>query len=150
MATQARLGAGTQFQFMTGSPATYTTVPEVTKLSFGGIEVSKVEVTNQDSPVANGLIFKELIGGLAEGKETTATFNYRYNDPTQLALQAAQDGNSHQFQIVLRSLATSPATTLKTIQFNALVSNWEIPDFPLNKQIEGSVKLTVTGAITFV
>ena len=151
MSTQARIGAGTQFQCGNGaSPEVFTTLPEVLTIKFGGITVGTQKVTNQDSPQINGLIFEEYIGTLADGKEVDVTFNYRPADVTQQALQSSQDGKPHNFRIVVRDLTQSPIAILKTMSYSAFVTEWAIPDFPLEKQIEGTCKMKITGTVTFV
>ena len=149
MASKAKVGAGIQLQRGDGvSPEVFTTIPEVTSLKFGGIKVDREEVTNQDSAVQNGLIFKEYISTLADGGEITATFNYLASDTVQEALRNSQDGKVHNFKIVVRDLTQSPIVILKTFSFAAFVDSWSIPDFQVSKKMEGNTVLKVSGPIT--
>jgi hypothetical protein len=146
---KARVGAGTQIQYGNGaSPEVFAVIPKIKEIDFGGIEVSLEDITTLDSTMSNGLIFKEWLATLADGKDLTLNGLYDPTDTAQQAVQDEIDGKPHNFKIVVRDLTTSPIATLVTISFSAFVQNWN-PKFQVDKAMPLSIKLKITGPVTF-
>lgn len=146
--SKAKIGAGTQLKSGNGaSPEVFTVVPELKDIELPEIKIDMDDVTNQDSAMLNGLIYKEFIVGLADGSEATFTGNYLAADATQTNVRTYQDGKLHNWQIVVRDLTQSPIATLTTFSFAAYVTSWQ-PKFPIGKAAQLSFKLKVSGPIT--
>jgi hypothetical protein len=145
--SNAKIGAGTQLKVGDGaSPENFLTVPEMKDIELPEIKIDMDDVSNQDSAIANGLIYKEYIVGLADGTEATFTGNYLAADTTQALIRSSQNGKLHNFKIVVRDPTQSPITTLTTFSFAAYVTSWQ-PKFPIGKAAQLSFKLKVSGPI---
>lgn len=145
MSSGAKRAIGTKLKIGNGSsPESFADVPEITQLSITGTKVDIIDITNMDSPAsANGLIFREKLGGLADGGEVSFTMNYLPTSTAQIAFRTAIDGLTHNFQIVLPSGAGGG-----TFSFAGFVSGAD-NDFAIDKQLTASGKITISGPTTF-
>ena len=82
-ATAAKTGYGTTLQVSDGnSPATFTAISEVVKISGVGVTRAVPEATNLTSPAA----WREFVYGMIEAPDITLDVNYIPQDATQKAL----------------------------------------------------------------
>jgi len=148
MTTKARSGAGSKLKLGNGgSPESFTAVAELLTLKEGSTKIDLTDVTNLDSPSSNGLIYREKITGLADGGEIDFTYNYIPSSTSQNSLRSAIDGNPHNFRIVL---PIDPATGVSFgyVSFAAYVI-LDDHDLPIDKQMVGTGKLSITGPKVF-
>lgn len=143
-----KIAAGDQIKVGDGaSPENFVVIPELKEYDLPEIKVDMEEATNQDSPMLNGLIYKEWLAGLADGTEATFTGNYLPTDNTQKLVRTYQDGKAHNFQVVIRDITQSPIAILTTFSFAAFVTSWQ-PKRQIGKPSQLTFKVKVTGAVT--
>jgi predicted secreted protein len=136
--SRAFAGQGTQLQLGAGSPVSYTTVAEVTKIQKSGSKMDIVDVTNMDSIGA----YREKLPTLLDGGEVSLDCNYIPQDATQQALQSQFDNRTlSPWQIVL-------VNSLGTWNFNAYLTSLDF-DISVDKASTFSSKLTITGKPVF-
>jgi hypothetical protein len=146
MSSGAKRAIGTKLKLGNGgSPESFAAVPEITSLSLGGTKVDIIDTTNMDSPAdaVTGLIFREKLGGLADGGEVSFSMNFLPTSTAQIAFRAAIDGLLHNFQIVLPAGAGGG-----TFSFAGFVSGFD-NDFAIDKQLTASGKITISGPTSF-
>ncbi len=142
MSSGAKRALGTKLKLgNAGSPETFTAVAEIISLQQSGKKIDLIDVTNMDSAAVNGLIFREFIGGLADGGELNFTANYIPGNSSQEAFRTAFDGVLHNWQIVLPS-------SLGTWSFAGFV-NSDDKDYAIDKQLSFSGKIKISGPDTF-
>jgi hypothetical protein len=93
MSSGAKRAIGTKLKLGNGgSPESFAAVPEITSLSLGGTKVDIIDTTNMDSPAdaVTGLIFREKLGGLADGGEVSFSMNFLPTSTAQIAFRAAR------------------------------------------------------------
>lgn len=155
MATpKAKAGAGSGLYYGDGaSPEVFHKLAQLLTLKKTGKKLNTEKVTNQDSPSdSNGLIYEEIIGTIAAGGTVDATLNAVWTDASQQALLALFDNQAHDFQIrAPQDKNASPVAPLASIAFSAMMLDYPDMDFPLDKAMTLTVKLTIIGpdTITF-
>jgi len=140
--SQATLGSATKLkQGDAASPEVFTTVAEVLTLERSGRKIDLVDVTNMDSPVDGDLTWREFIHGLADGGEIKFSANYIPDNVSQQNFTNSFDGTRRNWQIVLPN-------SLGTWSFTGFITAADMK-FPIDKQMEFSGTIKVTGADTF-
>lgn len=151
MQSKAKAGAGTQLQLGDGaSPEIFTAVAEILTIKVGETTIKTADVTNMDSPTFNSVIYEEFIATVANAGEIDITYNW-IPDSTggQSGFRTAFDAQRHNFRLVfpISNPTTSPVRNWR-FDFAAIVSAKDGMDLDMSKQIIGSGKLKISGAIT--
>jgi len=121
----------------TGSPITYTTIPEVKSFTGPGGSASVIDVTNLSS------LAKEKRMGLADEGQLQLTINYVPDNTVHKALRTDRAARSKvPFRITFTDAA--PATTWT---FEAFVTGFSVSG-AVDGVVEAQVTLEITGAIT--
>lgn len=137
MATDAKIGYGVLFKIGNGASPTevFTTVAEVTSITPPGMSRDAIDATHEESPDA----WREFIGGLKDGGETSLELNFVPGSATTALLLAEIEAPAGNKQIVF--------TTGEIFSFKALCTNFE-PEAPLDDKMVASVTYKVTGKPT--
>lgn len=128
---------GVTLKCETGSPLTYTEVPELIDFDFGGIESEEIDVSNLNT--SSNLGFREFIMGLKDPGEATFTFNWIPGNAVHEGLwDDANDQTSRNWQLIVST---------QTFAFAAYVRALTINGDP-SSQVTASMTLRKTGAVT--
>lgn len=122
----------------TATPIAWTQIKELKDFSPSGASASSQDVTDLDSTA------REFRPGLPDNGDFSFDINYKDTDPGQAALLAA-----------FAALATKPFKlvdpTATAFTFDAFVTKFPtVPKGGVDKVLEGSVTLKITGAVTVV
>lgn len=140
--TEARIGWGGRLYLSTDETETnLTELTEVRDVNFPQIEVDEHEVTTLQSPDK----FKEYIGGMKDGGEFTATFNYVPQGATDLLLTGALSERRAMRIVIPDDSGTGTADANWT--FPVLVKRWAPDGMTPNAPITATASLRVAGAI---
>jgi hypothetical protein len=139
MPSGAQRAMGTKLYLASASPA--VAIAELLTLSQGGKKIDLIDVTNMDSPAVGGLIYREFIGGLADGGSISFTANYLPGDVDQEQFRAAFDGLLKDWQIVLPN-------SLGTWSFSGFVTK-DDKDYSIDKQLTFSGEIKISGPDSF-
>lgn len=123
----------------------YTPVFELTNHPFKPAEWDKLEVSNFNSDKA-----KEYIKGMIDSGTVPIEGNFVWNDPGQVALEAAfnDQSNAYKFQVTLPK-QQGQTTTGDSFTFNALVMSYTpLGDFDPKKVVAIKGELQINGLIT--
>jgi predicted secreted protein len=130
---------GSQLGRGSGSPTTYTTIAEVLKINRSGSKSDMADVTNMDSP-SN---FREFLPTLLDSGEVSFDCNFIPGSSIQATLLS--DFNN---QTLSPWKIELPGGTEGNWTFNAYVISDDF-DLPIDKQATKSVKLKITGPVTY-
>lgn len=141
--TEARIGWGGELHLSTDSTeANLVELSEVRSVNFPQIEVDEHEVTSLKSPNR----FKEFIGGLKDGGEFTATFNYDPGSATDLLLTAALGGTTRKMRIVIPDTSGAGTADYNWL-FPTFVKRYSPDAMEPNAPITATATFRVAGAI---
>ena len=119
----------------TSSPETFTTIPEVMRLSGPSIRFDLLDVTSHDS---SGF-FREFIPGLADGDNVTADFNWRPSNTIHIDLRDdSLNRTLGNYQVVF------PDTSENTLDFQSYVAGL-VPKADIGTVLMQTLTLKVTG-----
>lgn len=135
---------GTQFLYQPTGSVGYVVAAEIKTADFSGQKLDLADVTNFQSGV-----FKEWLATLLDSGELSVKGNFIPSDATQAALLAFFNTATRAAYGIL--LPNNPATgnTYGSFTFLAFVSSLEW-GLPIDKEASVSMKLKITGAISFV
>lgn len=134
--SQAFAGRSSVLQFASGSG--FQPLAEVKTIQFTGSKYDLADVTNMES--GN---FREWLPTLADSGELSMTGNFIPEDASQnTVLNFFNTAQLVAWQVVLPN-------GLGYFEFNAYVSTREY-DIPVDKEATWSLKLKITGAVTFI
>lgn len=133
-ASAAVNGFGTTVAYES-APSTFTTIGELLSVTPPPKSRDTIDVTNMSSD--NG--YREFIGALRDGGESTLTFNYTEAAATLLETLFAADVET--FKIVL------PGSS--TVVFDAIVTEIALDDVVIDDKVGMSMTLKVTGKPVF-
>ena len=138
--TTAILGLGLDLKMGNGSsPQTFTTLAQVYDVSGLGQENPLVKTTHYQS------VAEEYIGGIADGKQFTATCNYLPNNATQLAAVAAVVAKTAKdFRVYLPSPYNG-----SYYYFSALILGYT-PTFPIGDRSIMEFTFKISGAFSYI
>lgn len=136
--TNASIGYGTLLKVGDGAtPEVFTTIAKVTSIKPPNLSAGSVDVTHHESPGA----MREFIPGLKDGGEVPLEINF---DPGSATTDLLTD--------MFASRATKNCKIVypdsSEWAFKAFVMSFE-PDAPIADKMTASVKLKVTGEVTF-
>lgn len=121
------------------SPASYININHCTQITPVGQTRGLIDVTSLDSSA------REYKTAIKDGQEINLTIQYDPNDTQHNALRDdLNDGRARGFRITLED--ESPSTT---ITFDALVTNWSIPNIGIDQIYTLEVTLKPTGDLVF-
>lgn len=142
---KATTGAGSSLYIVDSSPE--IRVGQVRELKWPGGKQKTEDVTNQDSEVdANGVIWSELIGTIAEGGDIEMTMNYVPSDTAQRAFMAFFGTGPHDYEL-RESIDTTASPPARGIQpFSATMFESPTIDYSVDKARVLNVKLKIVGA----
>lgn len=138
MATQAKLGAGTQLKVGDGAtPEVFTLIDEVKDMTGPTITLPEVDVSNMDSTA------DEYIGGLPNSGaiQFSVNFNPTNSRHTQL-MSDSTSGTKRNYQV--RYPQFSPA---KTFSFAGIVTKFDIKT-QVKNAITADCSIRISGAVT--
>lgn len=137
--SQGFAGQGTQLQVGDGgSPETFTTIAEITKIQGTGAKTDIIDLTNMDSTGA----YREKLATLLDAGEINFDANFVPSNTTQQSLQAKFDGRTKSdWKIVLPGVRG-------TWSFTAFIGGIDF-DVTVDKQVVMSGKLVISGPRTF-
>lgn len=141
VASKAQLGYGSAFFMGTGSPVTYSQISELASITFPGVEVPAIDVTNLGSPDTT----EEMIPGMKKPLVMDFTGNF-IGDNSQMTLDAIMSART-----IFPFMVTAPISGGKTVTATAygfFTKNEKGPLEP-NKKIDFKVSVQVTGQITW-
>jgi predicted secreted protein len=137
--SQSIAARGTMLQRGSGSPTTYTTIAEVLKIQRSGSKADLADVTNMDSPSS----FREFLPTLLDSGEVSFECNFIPSSSSQATvLSDFTNQTLSPWKIEL------PGGTEGNWTFNAYVTSDDI-DIPIDKQVTKSVKLKISGPVTY-
>ena len=148
--SQAFAGRGSVLQYSTNPPSVaYTQLAEIKTIGFSGMKYDLQDVTNMNS--SN---FKEWLPTLADSGDLAITGNLIPNDASEVDLISFfNNATLVKWEVVLppggNVDGTVFATSEGTFSFSAYVSSID-RTIPVEKEASISVKLKITGRITFV
>ncbi len=126
------------------TPQTYVTVGEVKNMSGPGREVSTLDVTTHSS-AAQGP-YREFIPSLIDAGEIEIEMNYVPTDSTHQGLQAdLLNRTKRDFRI---TTAPNAAGASQNIDFVGYVTGMP-HEFPTDEVMSASVKIKISGPVTF-
>jgi hypothetical protein len=147
------LGIATVFSIGTqGGTPTYTAINGLNKISPPAGKFGTEDVTTFNSAGLDRVFVKTL----RDPGEVSIEGEYESADPGQLALQTAfstssnsASGGAYPFKLVLPiDLQGGQTTTGDSFAFNALVTDWAIPDVEIDKVVTFKAMLKITGPVT--
>lgn len=130
-ATAATSGFGATVDYLSADPSTYSTIGELLSVTPPPKSRDTIEATHMASPDG----FREYIGGLRDGGESTLTFNYTEAGATLLETLFAADAET--FKITLAGSST--------VIFTAIVTEVALDDVVVDDKMGMSMTLKVTG-----
>jgi len=134
MSENAIKAQGTLLKLGSGSPLSYTTIPEVNSFSGPGGNAGVIDVTDLAS------IAKEKMSGMNDNGQLGFEINFVPSNAQHLALRTAKEnGTTANFQLVF--------TDGTTWSFQALVTGFAVSG-AIDGVVKASVTLEITGAIT--
>jgi predicted secreted protein len=136
--TNSIAARGTQLQ-RSPDGSSYVTISEVLKIQRSGSKLDAVDVTNMDSP-SN---FREFLATLNDSGEITFECNFIPGSSVQALLDS--DFNNQ----VLSPWKIELPGAAGHFTFSAWVTSDDF-DLPVDKQATKSVKLKITGPVTYV
>lgn len=141
--SQAKRALGTKLKMGDGaSPEVFTAIAEIISIQQQGQKIDLIDVTNMDSEAnANGLIYREFIGGLADGGELSFSANFIPTNDTQQDFMDAFDGLKKRWRVVLPD-------DLGYFSCEAFINANDF-DYSIDKQLGFSGKLKVSGPYGF-
>lgn len=142
--SQAIAGRGSKFQYSTNPPSVaYTVASEIKTIAMSGMKADLADVTNMQS--SN---FREYLPTLNDSGDLSLTGNLIPNDSTETDLVGFFNNQTLvTYQVVLPATAVYP-TSAGTFTFKAFVSSID-RTIPVDKEATISIKLKITGQITF-
>ncbi len=136
MATEARIGLGTEFWLEATAGGTLTKLGEILGVPSPSITVDEVEATHMGSPGG----YREYITGLRDGGEGEITMNYVPGSPTDLLIRAAlADGEQREYMIVIPDGATGWEVT------GTLVVRSYAKDIPIDDRMTATLGVRFSG-----
>lgn len=139
MATQARIGLGTEFHLEATSGGTLTALGEILSVTTPSITVEEVEATHMGS--TDG--FREYISGLKDGGEGEITMNYVPGSATDtLITTALTDGEARGYKIVVPDGAFGWEVT------GDLIVRSYSKDIPIDGRMTATMGVRFTGSPT--
>jgi predicted secreted protein len=137
--SQGFAGQGTQMEVGDGgSPETFTTIAEITKIQGTGAKTDIIDLTNMDSTGA----YREKLATLLDAGEINFDANFIPSNVTQQGLQAKFDARTKSnWKIVLPGVRG-------TWSFAAFIGSIDF-DVTVDKQVVLSGKLIISGPRTF-
>jgi predicted secreted protein len=136
--SQAIAARGTQLQRSPDGGTTFVTIAEVLKIQRSGSKADLADVTNMDSP-SN---FREYLATLLDSGEISFECNFIPGSTIQATMLADFNGQ------VLSTWKIELPSTAGHWVFTAWVASDDF-DLPIDKQATKSVKLKITGAVTY-
>ncbi|RZJ19123.1 MAG: outer capsid protein Hoc [Brevundimonas sp.] len=130
-ASAARAGFGASVQYLATAPSTFAGIGELLAVTPPNKSRETIDTTHMASPDG----YREFIGSLRDGGESTLTFNYTEAGAT--VLEELFAGDVETFKITL------PGTG--TITFSAIVTDIELDDVVVDDKMGMSATLKVTG-----
>jgi hypothetical protein len=105
------------------------------------------KVTNMDSPMdANGVIYQELIGTIADPGTWEITLFWDPEDPQHQLMMARLDNHVHNYQVRgPNNLGSSPLTRKFTERFAAQMFESPSYDLTVDKAMTLTIKLQIIG-----
>lgn len=143
--SQSFAGRGTALKYSTNPPSVpYVQMTEIKTIGFSGMKYDLEDVTNMNS--SN---FKEWLPTLADSGDLSITGNMIPNDPTEVAvLGFFAAATLVTWEVVLPAGPGFP-TSEGTFTFAAYVQSVD-RTIPVEKVATVSIKLKITGAVSFV
>lgn len=144
MATAATKAQGTLLKIgnsTDGASNSYTTIAEVLDIKGPKLSQQAIEVTNQSSTSG----YREYVGGLLEGGQTTLTVNFLPTDSTQNHTAGLVHDLENRVRRDFELVFTDSGST--TWKLTALVIDFE-PDAKVSGALQASVTLQASGAPT--
>lgn len=134
MSGNAIKAQGTELQIGSGSPLTYTTIPEINSFSGPGGSVSVIDVTDLASAA------KEKLAGLNDNGQLSFELNFIPSNAQHLALRTAKENGTNQsFKIIF--------TDDTEWTFSAIVVGFSVSG-AVDGVVKASVTLEISGEIT--
>jgi predicted secreted protein len=134
MSGNAIKAQGTELQLGSGSPVSYTKIPEINSFSGPGGSVSVIDVTDLSSAA------KEKLAGLNDNGQLSFELNFIPSDAQHIALRAAKEaGTTQNFKLVFVD------DTEWT--FTAVVTGFSVSG-AIDGVVKASVTLEISGEIT--
>lgn len=131
-ATAATKGFGTTVQYLATGPSTYASIGELVAVTPPTKSRETIDATHMASPDG----YREFIGSLREGGESTLTFNY--TEAGYLILEAIFDADGPEtFKITLTDGAT--------IVFDGIITEYPIDEIAIDDKVGMSATIKVTG-----
>jgi predicted secreted protein len=126
-----------------GTP-TYSVLGEITSIEPSGQQMGTVEVTNMDSAA------KEYLSTIIDSGEFKVTYNRVSSDAGQTAVKTAfASGDLKSFQVTLPK-ASGQTVSGDTFTFDAIVTDYNLSSMAVDKALQVSVTLKISGLITEV
>lgn len=137
MATIAKIANGTLLKIGagSGSPETFTTVPEVTRLRGPSTRFDLLDVTSHDTVG----VFREYIPGLADGDMISGRYNFRPSNTVHKGMKDdAYAQTLRNFKVVF------PDSSLNTVQCATYIQRLE-PETNIGEVMTQDFGLKITG-----
>ena len=143
--SQAFAGRSTVLQYSTNPPSVpYSALTEVKTIGFSGMKYDLADVSNM-----NGGNFKEWLPTLADSRDLAITGNLVPNDQSEIDLIGFFNAATLvTWEVVLPAGLGFPVSE-GTFKFTAYVQSID-RSIPVEKEATISVKLKITGAISFI
>jgi predicted secreted protein len=139
MATDARIGLGTEFWLEDTAGGTLTNLGEILSVPSPAITVDEVEATHMASPGG----YREYIAGLKDGGSGDITMNYVPGSATDVIIRAAlTDREARGYKIVIPDGATGWEVT------GDLVVLGYSKDIPIDDRMVATVSVRFSGEPT--
>lgn len=110
-------------------------IGKLTDVNLGGVDVSMIDVTAQDSTGG----YKEYVGGLKDGGQLEMTGNYDIADTGQVYLRA-NAGATAAFELTFSNGSTATG--------NCIVGGYAVTN-PLDNKVGFTCPLKITGPVTY-
>lgn len=123
---------GTQLQLYNGT--SYTTVAEVTDITFPEIKAELFDTTNMTSPGT----WEETLPTILRSGSLQFTINYVPTDPTHNAATG-----------LISYLTAKTLTNIKLIMPNAAATTWTLPGYVESFKAAGKLKDALTATVSF-
>lgn len=130
-ASAAKSGFGATVEYLSTEPSTYSTIGELLAVTPPNQSRETIDVTHHLSPDG----YREFIGSLRDGGESTLTFNY--TETGAALLQTLFAAEVEEFKITLAGGAT--------IVFDALVTAIELDEVVVDDKMGMNMTLKVSG-----
>lgn len=131
--TLLKIGAGS------GSPETFTVVPEVTRLRGPSTRFDLLDVTSHDTVG----VFREFIPGLADGDMISGRLNWRPSNTVHKGIKDdAYAQTRRNFQVIF------PDSSLNTVQVSTYIQRLE-PEANVGEVLQEDFGFKITGQPTW-